>query len=115
MAFKIKCGDCGYKNNSIDDLVCQMCGSKLDPANRWNDTGRGRGGGPPMGADHTLGVKRSVARGAAQAGKPIYHTTLRESIRETQISSSAIGGRSMKFASGFLIASGKDKNAQSLC
>lgn len=68
MSIKIKCA-CGYKNNGIDDLVCQMCSKRLDPNNRWNDQagkiGVKKGG---RGADDvSLGINRSVARGAARA------------------------------------------------
>ncbi|HBP18270.1 MAG TPA: hypothetical protein DEA08_10820 [Planctomycetes bacterium] len=55
MATKIKCDSCGYKNNTMDDLVCRMCSQKLDPNKRWNDA-----------VDPTVGINRSVARGAAK-------------------------------------------------
>lgn len=68
MSIKIKCA-CGYKNNSIDDLVCQMCSQPLDPNNRWNDQA-GKIGvktGARTTDDVSLGINRSVARGAARA------------------------------------------------
>ncbi|MGE0713524.1 MAG: FHA domain-containing protein [Planctomycetota bacterium] len=71
MAIKIKCDACGYKNNTMDDLVCRMCSKKIDPNNRWNDAVghdpavRGQRGGGAQ--DATLGIKASVQRGAAKA------------------------------------------------
>lgn len=65
MSIKIKCA-CGYKNNGIDDLVCQMCSQRLDPNNRWNDQA-GKIGGGKAANDVSLGINRSVARGAARA------------------------------------------------
>lgn len=75
VSIKIKCV-CGYKNNGIDDLVCQMCSQKLDPNNRWSDrspppsSSKARGPGVTGAtAASTLGVNRSVERGAARAIK----------------------------------------------
>ena len=70
MSIKIKC-DCGYKNNGIDDLVCQMCSQRLDPKNRWNDSkapgaSPAKSSGARSASDVSLGINRSVARGAAK-------------------------------------------------
>jgi len=67
VSIKIKCA-CGYKNNGIDDLVCQMCSKRLDPKNRWNDqVGKIGAKGGRATEDVSLGINRSVARGAARA------------------------------------------------
>lgn len=69
MSIKIKCA-CGYKNNSVDDLVCRMCSQKLDPNNRWNDrAGPPAAGGKKSNEEVSLGINRGAQRGAAKAIK----------------------------------------------
>jgi pSer/pThr/pTyr-binding forkhead associated (FHA) protein len=63
VAIKIKCKSCGYKNNTLDDLVCRMCSKKVDPNDRWNDAVQ------RDASKVELGVNRSVERGAARTIK----------------------------------------------